>query len=555
MAGGGKVLATAASVGDLGGLAGAGVASCSAAPSGTVFTLLDGSGQGGNVTEPLDFSLCTLALPPPPAAAAVTVLATAAASGAPVAVRIAFGNGSLTLLAPGAYGMAPNSAANATAPPYACGVDQPDSREGQPFALTALTRHYLQLALASAALFDLGQQLSWVPQRLGQGEYLLTVTNPGLTQAPLAVAARAPLGAVTAVTALPIPRSEQAAVGYAPHGYEGVDRGATSASTLAGGDTVLLRVSLSSDGTLPASSASAGAAAAAAALSALPPQRSRLLRLASDSGSIKQALAARPGFEASFTGVLVDWSYLWERTREALAREGAWLASLNCSVAVDFTAGLTLFPGLRLVDDMGGYYEQSMAAVEQVLGKMPLLGARHALLALHSTSEIPPANFSSDPTTQTAASVTATLQALAARSAALNVTLHLRRSARNDNLAGGGLGAQAAFAAAAGIKLAPALAYAAISGDSAAAAAQAFAGGTAQLLLLSSAWSAYPGHAAESALLAAVGGGQAAAAQCAWLRTVQAAATGVGGVVVLDAGYSSQEEEMADARLVDACMA
>ena len=63
------------------------------------------------------------------------------------------------------------------------------------------------------------------------------------------------------------------------------------------------------------------------------------------------------------------------------------------SIAVDFTSGTTLFPGLRLCDDMGGYYQNSLAVIRDVLGKMPVLGATDALMTLHGTSEMPPANF------------------------------------------------------------------------------------------------------------------------------------------------------------------
>ena len=121
-------------------------------------------------------------------------------------------------------------------------------------------------------------------------------------------------------------------------------------------------------------------------------------------------------------------------------------------VAVDFSALTTLFPGVRLCDDTGGYYAESLAALRDVLGKMPLLGSADALLTLHDASELPPANFSGDPQGATRASIAATLQALAAEAAALNVSLHLRRAARNDAMAGGGLAAQAAFAASAGLR-------------------------------------------------------------------------------------------------------
>jgi hypothetical protein len=128
--------------------------------------------------------------------------------------------------------------------------------------------------------FDLGGALSWVPARVGPGQYLLTVTNPTLAQAPLGVRARPHAGAVTAVQALALPQGERGALGYLPHGFEGADLGVTTNITLAGGDTVLLRVTLSGDGAGEVSPGSAGAAAAAAGLGALPLHAARLLRLA-----------------------------------------------------------------------------------------------------------------------------------------------------------------------------------------------------------------------------------------------------------------------------------
>lgn len=44
---------------------------------------------------------------------------------------------------------------------------------------------------------------------------------------------------------------------------------------------------------------------------------------------------------------------------------------------------------------MGVYYANSLAAIRDVLSKMPALGSADALVTLHGTSEIPPANFSS----------------------------------------------------------------------------------------------------------------------------------------------------------------
>jgi hypothetical protein len=268
-------------------------------------------------------------------------------------------------------------------------------------------------------------------------------------------------------------------------------------------------------------------------------------------GDLRRHILARPGIDGAFGGLLLDWQYLASRESASLAEEGAWLSLRGVKVAVDFTSGTTLFPGLRLVDDMGVYYAQSLAAIRGVLAKMPLLGAADALIALHGTSEIPPANFSSDPVGLARESVRATLAMLAAEASSAGLTLHLRRTSRNTLLAGASLKEQCDFAASAGLKLAPHLAYVAISGDDMSVAASLFASGNATMLLLSSAWPGPGGQLREGAPLAALPADQTKA-----LETLHAAAVGAAGSwVVLDAGYDSGEatgraQELEDARVL-----
>lgn len=152
-----------------------------------------------------------------------------------------------------------------------------------------------------------------------------------------------------------------------------------------------------------------------------------------------------------------------------------------------------------------------------------------------------------DPAATTLASSLATLQTLAAEAAGLNVTLHLRRTARNDDLIGGSLSAQAAFAASAGLRIAPALAYATIAGDSPDAISGLLGAGNASVVLLSSAWQAAGGRFSEGGLLVDTPPGALAG-----LREVHAAAVAAGAWIVFDAGYDSgspagRASELADA--------
>ena len=303
LAGGGTVWATASTLADLGGLAGMSVGGCARATAGMHVAL---PGGAPDLVEPLAFDLCALAVAP--GGAPVEVLATV--GGQLAAARVPAGNGSLLVVAAGNYGMATDANPG---PLYGCRPDEADARDAQAPRMTGLARHFLEQALAAAATFDLGGALAWVPKRVAPRVYPLTVTNPSLQQAPLAIASR--LGPVASVVELPLDQSEKAAVGYLPHGFEGADVGASTNATIAGGDTRVFVVTLASD------------RSTALAVPAGPPPEAawaarRLLRLQPGTGDLRRALLARPSFDASFGGVLVDSGYLAARARGAGARGG-----------------------------------------------------------------------------------------------------------------------------------------------------------------------------------------------------------------------------------------
>lgn len=533
LSGGGRVVATASTLADLGGLAGVAIGACAPAPAGTRIALAAG---GSDIIEPRPLVLCA-ATPGPDG---WEVLATV--GGTPVAVRVRVNNGTLVAVLAGAYGM--STARDAGAPPlYGCGVDEPESRAAQPFIMTELARHFFESSLEAAAVFDLGRDLAWVPQREAEGSYVLTITNPTLVQAPLAIASR--VGSIAWVEVLPLDSSEKNETGYLPHGFADAALGKTTNTTLAGGDTLVVRVMLASDATtvIPPVSPPTRASALAAR---------RLLRLSPSAGDLRRAVLARPHFESLFGGLLVDWAYVASRAPTALAAEGAWLSARGIAVAVDFSRSTTLFPGLRLSDDLSGAFAESMAVFNDVLAKMPSLGAGDALLTLHGRAELAPTNFSAPGAY--AASVTATLRALSEAGAASNVTFHLRRSQRNNDLAGASLGEQAAFAASASVAFAPSLAYSdgAMGSDAAAAAAALFGSGAARMLLLSAAWQG-AAHAMEAAPLAPTL--TPGSAPLAWLGTVHAAAEAARAWVVVDAAFDEsvggRAGALADARAIE----
>ena len=100
-----------------------------------------------------------------------------------------------------------------------------------------------------------------------------------------------------------------------------------------------------------------------------PRPRGRLLPLR-HATSIKEEILARPTFFEHFDGVCVDWSYLHEREKAALQKEHGWLKRQGVRIVVDLSSGIDLYPTLRLMDNVHEDYTDSMAAIQDVLGKM-----------------------------------------------------------------------------------------------------------------------------------------------------------------------------------------
>jgi hypothetical protein len=89
-------------------------------------------------------------------------------------------------------------------------------------------------------------------------------------------------------------------------------------------------------------------------------------------------------------------------------------------VMVDLSSGINLYPDLRLVDNLHGEYEASLATVADVLAKMKILGAKDLILAL---DRVPENNMTGK---EAWLSWESTLRRVAAQARANGVTLHLR---------------------------------------------------------------------------------------------------------------------------------
>jgi len=498
LASGGHVVITASSVMDLGGtLANVSVDACTAKTAGTKVRLANGS----IVAEPRPFVQCRITSS---SDASTQVIATMVGDGLPAALRVTEpGGGSMTIIGAGNYSL--SNTANSAA--FQCKEDEEDDPDKNVYNLVQYASIILADSLSEAALFDLGPRLSWVPKRLADGRYALAVTNSELSPVPLEIKSRT--GSISHVEEMALDDSEVGSVGYLPHGYESnlSALGTNTPRQVAGVATRLFIVSIADDSARPIPRFPAA------------PRPRRLLRLSASTGSVRTELLRRPSFDNHFTGVLVDWEYIESRSPAALDRESAAWRIRNLSVVVDFSSGTTLFPGIRLIDDMHLYWLDSMARITDVLNKMSLLGATDAMFTLHTKSELPPQNFTATPVD----SARKTLIALVSQAKALNITCHLRACPRNEHLLGGGMAAQTTFAQSAGLKIAPSFAYS----TDAATTTSLLSSGAASILLLSSAWGQDnpTGGGPLSAL---------AANDLASLRRISVAADEAGATVVLD---------------------
>ena len=379
-----------------------------------------------------NLSLCPLTVDPSTAATArqqVTI------GGKLAALELLFPSGGvLRMVGAGNFGLA--GELNTTAQ-FKCGTNYDEGPSESPYTLVDFANQMLLAALREAALFDLGTELSWVPRRIAPKRYSLLVVNNEFAPRPLNI--RSLVGPVASITELQIEQDEKSlevGQGWLPFGFDNATvraaLGANTASIIQGLDTRCFIVTLSSD-----SSADIKPATPA------PPAPPRLLRLSHGIGALRNELLRRPSFRNFYDGVVVDWEYLEARGEEALLREARWWSWQKLRVVVDFTSGTTIFPGpIRMMDDYwyndtgpyktGPLYSRSMARLTAVLRKMPLVGAKDALLTLHGPGgAVLPADV---PTPDFIELFRQTFVRLEAVATPLNVTLHLRQTGRNGIL-------------------------------------------------------------------------------------------------------------------------
>ena len=255
-------------------------------------------------------------------------------------------------------------------------------------------------------MFEVDTRLGLITCRRGAGEYTLGILNNCWAELPLQIESLC--GPLESVRELLLDTSERRETGFVPAGLEGVALGTNTATTIAGGDIRIFAVRVKETGVAEFPHLAPG-----------PRPKGVVLSLG-NIPSIKEAILRRPTFFEHYDGVMVDWRYLHEREKDALAREARWLKRQGLVVTVDLSSGVNLYPDLRLLDNVHSDYEASMAAIGDVMAKMQVLDARQLVLSLH---RLPENNYEGG-----WEGFDAALKRLAAEAARRGITLYLRQA-------------------------------------------------------------------------------------------------------------------------------
>jgi hypothetical protein len=282
-------------------------------------------------------------------------------------------------------------------------VDKPLAK---PYPLLKHARSILDQAFRTPRLFEVGEGLSLITCRKGLGEYTLGVSNNAWRQQPLKIVSHC--GRIESMRELALDQSEKAAVGYLPEGIAKTNLGVSDEGNIAGGDIRIFAVRVKEENVEEI---------AHVAPRARPRGRALPLRGAR---SIKEEVLARPSFFEHFDSVVVDWRYLRGREKDELERESGWIGRQGLKLLIDLTSGINLFPDLRLLDNIRQDYSASLAAIEDVMGKMEIFPAHDLILSLH---RYPENNFTDEQAWQ---SFERTLRQLCERARRREVTVHLR---------------------------------------------------------------------------------------------------------------------------------
>ena len=328
----------------------------------------------------------------------------------PLAVQLTFGTGgSLTVLTT-PFGL---SSSLVSIP-----KDEIDVTFDTPYPLLKHVQWVINDLFTNAALFTSPSNLSIVPAYLENDVFNVLVTNPELKEQPLLLLS--PQGTVAIVKEVALDQSEKGQVGYLPDGYSGADIGNSTDTTIAGGDTRLFVVSLSSNSIrlLPKSNPK-------------PRPIGVSLHLHHVTHSIRHEVLLRPTFSQHYDSIVVDYLYVSGTDNALLADECSWLSQQKISIYVDGSSSIDLFPHLRLVNNSIIAFDSSTSSFLNLMAKMVVLGSHDLILSLHRIPENYITYFA------TLSSFNDTLQFIYNQAKTLGINVHIKDTLKNplDTLA------------------------------------------------------------------------------------------------------------------------
>jgi hypothetical protein len=139
----------------------------------------------------------------------------------------------------------------------------------------------------------------------------LVISNPTLYEQPFWIEGPG----VVALKELPLNQTEKTAVGYLPDGYQSVDVGNTTATTIAGGDTRVFVVTTTGDSGTLLPTTQPTPRPRHVALNLFIPKQSSLVN----------TLRTMPVLSQFVDAVVIDWSYVNRSTIDALSLDAAEL--------------------------------------------------------------------------------------------------------------------------------------------------------------------------------------------------------------------------------------
>lgn len=285
----------------------------------------------------------------------------------PVAVKIPRGSGAIVvLLSPFGQNRDAQSYSDPGNPYW-----NPNKPLGRPYLLLKYVRNILDEYLASQKLFSVGDNLGYITNCKGPGEYTVGIYNNSLSSKPFQIVSH--IGSITDVTELDLGTSVKDEVGYWPEKYQNNDGGLSDASHISGGDVRLFRVRVNEVDTRILSKVQPAAFA-----------RNRAVAIP-EGINLKERLLGWPTFFQNFNTVKLDWQSLLAMDIGRPERENdLWLKRKKVSYVIDLSSGIESGE-LTLKKDTseGSAYLTSVEVTKGILARMTeLSNANHIIVCL-----------------------------------------------------------------------------------------------------------------------------------------------------------------------------